>query len=77
MLKLILYIVIVILVISYFGLDLRKIVESEKTKENFTYAKEKVVFIWNKIFPKIKDGVEEMDRNITSTSTISTTTINK
>src|SRR3989344_1013650 len=45
--KLVLLIVIFILIISYFNIDLRAIVESPQTEQNISYVKELAINIWN------------------------------
>lgn len=39
-------IVVVIFVVSYYGFDLREIIESPETKQNFLYTREWIVYIW-------------------------------
>jgi len=45
--KLILIIIIVIIVLSYFGFNLRSIIEAPATQENLSYAWGLVVGVWN------------------------------
>jgi hypothetical protein len=60
----IIVIVIALLVISYFGLNLREIAGSQTTKDNFGYVWGQVVRIWN----IGKDLVlNAADKNATST----------
>ncbi|MBI1999378.1 MAG: hypothetical protein HYS74_01840 [Parcubacteria group bacterium] len=46
--KLILLVIFVILVLSYFSIDVRGIVESEQSQKNFTYVWGWVVFVWDR-----------------------------
>jgi hypothetical protein len=43
----ILLIIIALLVISYFGLNIRTIVNSPAGKDNFTYTQEIMISVWN------------------------------
>ena len=45
--RLVIYIVIVLLIISYFGLNIRAIVNSPAGQENFTYVQELMINVWN------------------------------
>jgi|ERR1035437_4995284 hypothetical protein len=45
--KTIVIIVIAFLILSYYGFDLRKSVESPTTKSNFAYATSAVVYVWD------------------------------
>jgi flagellar assembly factor FliW len=45
--KMVILIVIALLILSYFGFNLRDTVESPTTQSNFSYAKMIVVNIWN------------------------------
>ena len=45
--KLIILIIIAILVLSFFGFNLKSIVESPTSKENFSYAWGWVTFVWD------------------------------
>lgn len=45
--KLILILIIFILILSYFNIDLRGIIESPQTQQNISYAKELAINIWN------------------------------
>jgi len=61
-LKLILIIIIAIIILSYFGFDLRSIIEAERTQTNLdyvwgivtnvwdTYLVEPVSYLWNDVF---------------------------
>lgn len=46
--KTIIIIVIAIVIISYFGFDLKRIIESPQTQRNFGYVKDAVVTVWNR-----------------------------
>jgi hypothetical protein len=62
--KIIIILVIALLILSYYGFDLRKTVESPTTQSNFsyvtvfvsgiwnTYLKAPVMYVWNEIFLK-------------------------
>ena len=50
--KLIILIVIAILILSFFGFNLRSIVESDTSKENFSYAWSWVVLVWDRYLSK-------------------------
>ncbi len=45
--KWIIIIVIALIVLSYYGFDVRKVVESQTSKNNFAYAGEVVADVWN------------------------------
>ncbi len=45
--KIVILLVIALLVLSYYGFDLRKTVESPNTQSNFTYAKDLVINFWH------------------------------
>lgn len=45
--KFILLLIIFILILSYFNIDLRAIVESPQAQQNISYAKELAINIWN------------------------------
>lgn len=45
--KLILLIIVVILILSYFGVSLRKVANSQTSKENFEFIKEIGISIWD------------------------------
>lgn len=65
MIRNILIIVIILLVVSYFGVNVREVATSPTTQQNFSYVtsvvidvwnnylKEPVMFIWNEIFVKL------------------------
>jgi hypothetical protein len=65
LLRTVIFIIIVLLVLSYFGLNIRAIVNSPTGQENFTYAQEiminvwqnylkkPVLYLWNDIFLKL------------------------
>ena len=46
--KLIIIIVIALLIISYFGINLRKVVTAPTTQDNFSYVATTTVSVWNK-----------------------------
>jgi len=52
LIKMILLIVVALLVLSYFGFNLRQIATSDTSKDNFGYVKEVVLNIWNKYLKK-------------------------
>src|SRR3989344_7975339 len=54
--KLILLIVIFILIISYFNIDLRAIVESPQTQQNISYAKELAIKAWDILLKPLWDN---------------------
>ena len=45
--KLILLLIIFILLLSYFGFDLRGIAESPQAKSNFSYVWNFIAYVWN------------------------------
>ncbi len=45
--KMVLVIVIALLVVSYFGINIRALVDSPTTKENFSYVASTTVSVWN------------------------------
>jgi len=45
--KLIILIIIVIFILSYFGINLRSIVDSETFQNNLNYAWESVKYVWH------------------------------
>lgn len=51
--------IILILILSYFGYDIRSIVESPKAKENLNYVGGVVEDLWNKFFKKPAEYVWE------------------
>ncbi|MDO8510174.1 MAG: hypothetical protein Q7S15_00925 [bacterium] len=40
-------IAVIILAVSYYGFDLRQVIESPTTKKNFAYVWQILVYIWN------------------------------
>lgn len=46
-LKFIILIIIAIIALSYFGFDIRSIVEAPQTQNNIKYVWEKVVYVWD------------------------------
>jgi hypothetical protein len=57
LIKTILIIVVALLILSYFGLNLRNIVNSPTGKDNFGYVKSLVVNTWNGYLKKPADYV--------------------
>ncbi|MFC1801952.1 hypothetical protein ACFLY7_00720 [Patescibacteria group bacterium] len=47
LIKFIFLIIVAIIILSYFGFDLRAIVESPRTQANLGYAKEIVMTVWD------------------------------
>ena len=45
--KMVILIVVALLVISYFGLNLRNIVNSPTFQDNWSYLKGIIIFVWN------------------------------
>jgi hypothetical protein len=45
--KLIILIVVILLIISYFGINLKGVVDSSTFQSNWGYVKEFIVYIWN------------------------------
>lgn len=43
----IIIIAVVVLILSYFNIDVRGIIEAPQTQENFAYIKTQLVYIWN------------------------------
>lgn len=52
MIKTIIYIIIGILILSYFGIDIKRAVESPKTRENFSYVTQAVLYVWDHFLEK-------------------------
>ena len=48
LIRAIVLVIIALLILSYFGLNIREIVNSPAGKENFTYTQEIMVKAWNK-----------------------------
>ncbi len=48
LIRTIILIVIALLILSYFGLNLRSIANSETGQDNFGYVKEVILNVWNK-----------------------------
>lgn len=48
----IIFIIIVLLVLSYFGLNIRAIVNSPTGQENFSYAQELMIKVWDNYLEK-------------------------
>ena len=51
MIKYIFYILIIVLVLTYFGFDLKSFMESSQTQSNLSYLWELVIKVWNWIKP--------------------------
>lgn len=47
LLRAVVFIIIVLLILSYFGLNIRTIVNSPAGQENFTYVQEVMINVWN------------------------------
>lgn len=47
LIRTIVIIVIGILVLSYFGFNIRQIAESKTSRENFSYVQEKMIYVWD------------------------------
>lgn len=52
LIKLIVIIVIAVLILSYFSIDLKSIVESEQSKKNFSYITNGITYVWDKYLSK-------------------------
>lgn len=70
LIKTIVIIIIAILIISYFDIDMKKLMESETTKNNFSFVgkllgtiwdsiKPIIDSIWEAVGPSLKEGVKE------------------
>ncbi|MES3031237.1 MAG: hypothetical protein V4697_02385 [Patescibacteria group bacterium] len=46
--KLIIMIVVALIVLGYFGFDIKKAIESPVARTNIEYAKDATVYVWNK-----------------------------
>lgn len=46
-LRLVIYIIIILLILSYFGLNIRAIVNSPTGQDNFTYVQQLMIDAWN------------------------------
>jgi len=65
--------IILILVLSYFGFDLKSLIESPKVQENFDYVggvvknvwndflKKPTLYVWNNIFVKTFESLKNSD----------------
>lgn len=49
MIKLIIYVIIGVFIISVLGVDLKRAVESPQTRENFSYVSKGILFVWEKV----------------------------
>lgn len=81
--KAVIMIVVILLIISYFGINLRSTVNSPTTQENFSYVingtihvwdsylKKPASYVWNEIFIKLilKNAIEGITDSRTATST--------
>lgn len=47
MIKAIIYVIIGIIILSYFGIDLKRAVENPTTRENFTYVSQMILKGWD------------------------------
>lgn len=82
-LRLIIIIIVALLVISYFGINIRQVVESPTTKDNFAYTatttvsvwnnylKTPVTYVWDKIFVELiwKPAIANLGNQVMGTST--------
>ena len=64
----IILILIILIILGYYGFDVKKAIEKPETRQNISYVTEKVVFIWDKYLKKpttylVKDIL--LDRVIT------------
>lgn len=48
LIRTIVVVIIAILIVGYFGIDLKKVIESEQNKENFSYIRTVTTHVWNK-----------------------------
>jgi hypothetical protein len=44
----IILILIVLIILGYYGFDVRKALEKPETRQNISYVTEKVIFVWEK-----------------------------
>ncbi len=79
LIKMILVIVIALLILSYFGFNLRELIDSPTTQENFhtaanfaidiwnNYLKKPVMYVWNEIFRTLiwNPAIEALRGNMT------------
>ncbi len=61
LIQLVILIAAVIVLLSFFGINLRKIFANDTVRENFAFVKEKLAFWWN---AWIKDAVKYLWREI-------------
>ncbi len=47
LLRMVIYIIVILLILSYFGLNIRAIVNSPTGQDNFTYVQQLMVDTWN------------------------------
>lgn len=47
LIRTIVIIIVGILVLSYFGFNIRQIAESDTSRENFSYVQEKMIYVWD------------------------------
>ncbi len=52
MIKTIIYIIIVIVILGYLGVDIKRAVESPTTKENFSYVTQAAIYVWDHVLEK-------------------------
>ncbi len=48
----IILILIVLIILGYYGFDVRKALEKPETRQNISYVTEKVIFVWEKYLKK-------------------------
>ena len=78
--KMIILIVVALIVLGYLGFNLRNIVASPTVQDNFNYAKEVIVniwnsylkvpvdYLWNLIFNKLSSDLSHVSSNLMSAS---------
>lgn len=52
MIKIILYVIIGVAILSYFGVDIKRAVESPTTRENFSYVTQASLYVWDHVLEK-------------------------
>lgn len=67
--KTIVIIVVALLVISYFGLNLRQIISSPTTQDNFGYVWSQIVRVWDMVKGSVSDKAEQSQTNSQGTTT--------
>lgn len=48
----IILILIVLIILGYYGFDVKKAIEKPETRQNISYVTEKIVFVWDKYLKK-------------------------